>query len=387
MIMDMKGITKKFSLLVAAYGISLSATAQTPEDLSWSVTDTQNVQNAVWTEDEISEFLGRAVSLDDKPSVGEAVFKDLLGDGKIELIATIDHSGRNFFNTIIIVRRKGGSFSSQEIPALNLSNLEKHLTDLNGDGRQEILAPRPLTPYLQGTFPRAKWIAIYGWTDSLYADQSKSFAEYYKNIVLPELETALTTARQVNAPIPLALAQAEYDKALRLSGGDVESGLAFAQSLAERSDPRLRIWAAAILADIGTPFSIMALDLLTQDQDPEVSRYAKDLLNKSKQARCDSTSIKVLDIVNLDSRKPVRVVVQLSPVRGSERKLLDISSVKFGAIGAEDSLINCNNSSEGVTCLFRPEHTGLRVGDGVATLRAEGKDGSCIVGQSSINVI
>ena len=380
----------RFSLALSLLLGSFSAWAQSPADYSWTTANAHNVTTVNWTPAQIGTFLTAAIQPDDPLTVGAFKFADLLGDGNIELVATADVSGRAFFGDLLIVRRTGSlTFSAQHIAVLNLESLTDVVTDLNGDGKKEIIVPVALTPYLRGDFPEAKWTGIYTWTGSLYEEATSRFAEWYRSNVVPGLQQALDTAKQRNDSLAIALAQLQLDKAIRVSGGSAETGLTTAQLLATNSDPNLRIWAAYALADIGTPAALVSLNMLLQDANPSVARYSQTARAQGTFNRCERIPIAIESggpkhIVNIGTSKPIVVALDV-PTRG-ETAIVSTSAT-FGTSGIEQSLIACDNAIKGIRCRFRAGLTELQLADGVATLLAKRADGRCVIGRDVVQVV
>ncbi len=380
--------TAKLALAVMLFVGSLPVRAQTPSDYPWMSPDSQNVSTRTWSISQIGGFVTEVTNADDPLTVGDFLFADLLGDGSLELVASTDVSGRGFFNELLISRKNTSAFSVQRITVQNLESLAHVLADLDADGKLEIVVPVSLTPYLEGAVPQAKWTAIYTWTGALYEERTAAFAPWYAANVLHGLQQALAATQQGGDPVAIALAQIQLDKATRASGGSPDAGMTDAQALAVSNDPNLRIWAAFALADIGTPAALATLATLLRDPDPSVASYATSARDKNAQEHCDRVSITIQSggpqhLVNLVSAKPVVVVVDL-PTRGNAS--LAPKSVTFGATGIEQSLISCNHTIKGISCLFRASLTGLQVGDGVATLRAKRSDGRCVIGRDAVQV-
>jgi hypothetical protein len=380
-------MTKRcFQLGVGLFVLLVAGTtwAQTPGDYPWT-TGSGNVSTIAWTKDQIGTYLATATNLVDSSSVGDFRFADLLGDGNLELVATIDVNGRAFYNEILVVRRIGANLAIQHIPAWNLESLSRVISDLNGDGKQELQLPTSLSPYLGAQAPQVEWTAIYAWTGKLFQERTAKFAAWYTANILPPLQRALANAQNGGDAVKIALAQLELDKAVRVSGGGSETGLANAQTLATCRNPILRIWAASALADIGTPAAQTTLATLLQDPDPDVALYADAAQKEAALNQCSSVPISVLTgAINLSSGQPIKVSVGV-PTRGNVT--LVRTSPTFGEGGFAQSLISCNNDVNGMRCLFTALTTGLQVGDGVATLRAKLSDGSCIVGQAAVLVV
>ncbi|HET9555312.1 MAG TPA: HEAT repeat domain-containing protein [Anaeromyxobacteraceae bacterium] len=367
----------------AAFADSLSA-------YSWATSQADGVSRVAWSAEQVSAFLESIMHPDDAISVGDFRFADLLGDGHLELVATIDYSGRTFFNHVLVVRRNGPAmFAVQQIKAFDVRSLDGRIVDVDGDGRQELVLPEALTPYLSGPVPQVRWVAIYRWTGTVYEDSSRSFTAYYSTSILPALRAALDHAKQSGDTQLLALTQLELDKAVRMSGASTEYGIDTARSLASSDDPNLRIWAACAFADIGTSATIEPLARLTADADRSVAAYAAAARNEAAAARCSRANISVisggpLHVVNLRSKRPIRVAISSEPWRkgGSLR-----DTVTFGSSGFEQSLISCNDDWKERRCHFRISDTDLQESDGVVTLRAKLNDGSCVVGHDSVQVV
>jgi hypothetical protein len=65
-----------------------------------------------------NEKLGRELA-----ALGTYTFIDLAGDDTLELVATLDFSGRAFFNTLLVVRRGAGGFNHQELSGFGMTDL------------------------------------------------------------------------------------------------------------------------------------------------------------------------------------------------------------------------------------------------------------------------
>jgi hypothetical protein len=373
--------------------LARAAPAVTPGDVPWDTSASPNVAGAMWTHDAIAAFLA-SVTPDEPVAVGDFAFADLLGDGRLELVASVDYSGRNFFNTVVIVRRAGDAYSVQRLPALDVETLTGAIVDLNGDGKQELVLPEPLTPYLGAGEPQAKWTAIYSLSGALYVENTAAFAAYYTSNTLATLRGKLVRAEAANATAPLAIARIEYDKALRtLPLADPETGVATATTLAADADPRLRILGAAAAADIASPQAAAILRTLARDPDPDVASYAGSASDKARVAHCDRVDIDVLGggaapTVNLATTDPIYVAISgAAPRRGMYSPIV-AASITFGETGIEQSPLRCTAAGRGeMVCAFAAAESNLQAGDGVARLRARRADGTCVTGEGAIQVI
>ena len=92
---------------------------------SWRTTDSNRVSTQNWDKSVIAAFLDRIT--DGGPinsRVGDFVFEDVDGDGQLELLATVDYSGRAFLNTLFVVSRDSDSFGAQAIDVWNMKSLK-----------------------------------------------------------------------------------------------------------------------------------------------------------------------------------------------------------------------------------------------------------------------
>ena len=83
--------------------------AATPADYTWTDSRVPNVSTVNWSKADVGSFLARIYSAV-PVTVGDFRFSDLLDDGNIELIASVDYSGRWLFNHLLIVRRTDNIF-------------------------------------------------------------------------------------------------------------------------------------------------------------------------------------------------------------------------------------------------------------------------------------
>jgi hypothetical protein len=231
----------------------------------------------------------------------------------------------------------------------------------------------------------------------LYQESDGAFVSYYRANILPALEQALAAANQGTDPVAQALAQLNYDKAVRISGGEADFGIATALALATSTDATLRIWAAAALGDIGTADALRSLAILAADTDPTVAAYSAAAQQQAAVSSCEAASVTIINggrshIVNLGSKKPIVAEVRLSRERNGQ---LIGKSIRFGEAGNEQSLLACDVDDDDkhgreirlrYVCQFRTTLTNLQLGDGVATLFAKRRNGACVSGQTAVEV-
>lgn len=136
--------------------------------------------------------------------VKEYQFIDLNKDGRLELVALADVSGRGFYNNLEIVYSRPDApppidpltfefrgFVLKNIDGFGVDTLASTLKDLDGDGRFEFLVPEPLEQYQGAAKPVAVLPEVYRWNGHDYEKASARYPTYYRNVVLPRLEREL----------------------------------------------------------------------------------------------------------------------------------------------------------------------------------------------------
>jgi hypothetical protein len=126
------------------------------------------------------------------PTVGEARFVDLDRDGTLELVATVDYSGRGFFNNVVVVRQRQGHLSWTGVSnnGRSIEDLPAHLVDANGDGVPELVLEKYMDRY-EGALRVPVETVIYRWGPAGFRDASDAFPQYYRGHVIPALEKQL----------------------------------------------------------------------------------------------------------------------------------------------------------------------------------------------------
>jgi len=129
------------------------------------------------------------------PAVGEARFVDLDQDGNLELVSTVDYSGRGFFNNIVVVRQQQGHFSWTGLSnnGSSIEDLSSHLVDANRDGVPELVLEQFMDRY-EGALRVPVETVVYRWGPAGFRDESNAFPEYYRLRVIPKIEEKLAKA-------------------------------------------------------------------------------------------------------------------------------------------------------------------------------------------------
>lgn len=206
--------------------------------------------------------------------VGDFLATDLDGDGEPELVASIDYSGRNFFNRLMVAWQEPDRTRVQTLDVWHMEKLAGTVQDLDGDGRKELLVQELLTPYL-GIRPYAVWTAIKSLEAAQFAESSSRFPAFYETKVLPHLESELTIIDPAADKHVRQVTEIAYFTVLRVLGRDRNAGLERALVWSSDSDPLTRIYAVSVLQEIEDPAAAKALARLAEDADREVAGYAR----------------------------------------------------------------------------------------------------------------
>lgn len=196
-------VSHRLSLVVAGLAAGLltipAATARDDiltslQSIEWVEENRSDLEGLLSDQDTATAFMvalyGDVVVL---PNVGGHLFIDLDGDNGLELVATIDYSGRGFYASVAIVYQNGHRLDFQEVGGHggSMTNLRNSIDDLDGDGDLEITIPRLLEPY-QGVEPVPIFIDVYHWNGLQYivADPLQ-YEDFYRKRVLRRIEENL----------------------------------------------------------------------------------------------------------------------------------------------------------------------------------------------------
>src|SRR6266481_5756990 len=143
----------------------------------------------------IGNFSGHGDCSCVKPKdIDEYTWADLQGDGKFELVASMDVNGRAFFDALLIFSRDAsGRMTYQEVRGSGIHNLRTVIRDLNGDGKNELVIPTELVSH--SSAEAAIWPAVYRLEKGKYMEASGDFPSFYKDEVLPKLKDKIEDTR------------------------------------------------------------------------------------------------------------------------------------------------------------------------------------------------
>jgi len=146
--------------------------------------------------------------------VGEAAFADIEGNGKLELVATGDWSGRAFYNNVFVVTKKNGKYSWTSVHGNVFPGpLPERLVDVDGDGRLELVLENYIDRY-EGANRVPLETLIYSWQKDRFVENSDAFPFYYRDRVVPKLEQAWKTLANHPAASTSTRPRDDYDEFL-----------------------------------------------------------------------------------------------------------------------------------------------------------------------------
>ena len=194
------------------------------------------------------------------------------GDGKYEL-AIGYASGPDIGYLTVFWWDGPGKIRSQDFDSSGNASEEWYhgpiAADLNGAGQEELIMfdglhydPRPeRTKFI----PTGTWPSVYRLRDGKYVEASRDFPSFYETKILPQLDKAISKAREDAAqqkaqlrtgadPGPMRYLAALImcrDKILRMLGRDPNAGLAQAREWMTSRDPVMVDNAMVVFKDIG----------------------------------------------------------------------------------------------------------------------------------------
>ena len=191
-------------------------------------------------------------------TVGDFTWTDLVGDGRYELITTLDLSGRAFFDYLAVYERDDlGKISVQWFSEETaIGRLRSVIRDLDNDSKKELIIP---TLFPSGAYGAeslsAAWPAVYKLENGIYVEASDEFGNFYDTEVLPGLIKNIAEARAKPEPSAsdvrkLISSMLEKDKILRVLGRDRSGALAEAREWAASDDPNLAHAGAVVLREM-----------------------------------------------------------------------------------------------------------------------------------------
>ncbi|MBV6812191.1 hypothetical protein KWH19_21200 [Xanthomonas campestris pv. pennamericanum] len=115
-----------------------------------------------------------------QPTVSEAKFIDLDGDGTLELVALVDYSGRLFFNNLAVITARTGSpvVTIYRSNGTNMQDLDQRIIAKPGSPKKLLVVDRFIDQY-EGSLPSPKEQRLLELNSGSLQDVSKQHREYY----------------------------------------------------------------------------------------------------------------------------------------------------------------------------------------------------------------
>ena len=304
----MNTLRNRTSLIIAGCALAFlvsSSRAASPTDLSsgdWSVSSPNNLAHNPPTKEAVGSFIDKLAPNvchgDGPPSereVASFAFADLRHSGNLSLLVGRDCASREFFRFGYIIDKTASGFEMYEsignFSAAGTGAYASSLVqDLNDDGNFELVINTDLTGYAGAWHCVATWPVVYAWTGTSYTDVSDRFNAYYRDRLdaLTQQIAKLPPSVETDPPPRLGdpgsqddCFRAEAAKIQRVLGISPNAGLEQAVAWSRNKDKYTRIFAAQILADIGTPEALKPLRDLTADLNSVVAESAKGRLSKA----------------------------------------------------------------------------------------------------------
>ncbi|MFZ0889333.1 MAG: HEAT repeat domain-containing protein [Candidatus Binataceae bacterium] len=320
-------LTSAFIAVSCVFASSPWAAQQDLAAADWSVKSPYSLATNPPSDDAMLALLNKLTpygELHQKDTICSSRFADLRRSGNLSLVVSVG-DGRFCYPSIIDKTASGFEHYMFQ-PHTGIEKIE----DLAGNGNLEVIVDTGFTGYYGVHHCEAFWPVIYAWTGSGYTDVSSQYKGYYEQQLkslnalpsaieqaqapaagqapehgptimapVPPLVTGTSSSssngipmRPVAVPTPEApsspaatpaaipklandCTEAEAGKIERFLGISRDAGMSDAIKWANSDDSNRRDFAAAVLADIGTPDAIEYLRSLSNDTNREVAGTAK----------------------------------------------------------------------------------------------------------------
>jgi hypothetical protein len=248
--------------------------------------------NAIAAEKVVS-FINALAKQLDRPSITVQEFRFArLEEGKIHLVATIDSSGRGFYYALAVISPEGAKFRYTTLTSVSPHVLGGEVVDLDGDGRDEIIAKNFIAGYRGAQSDQIYWYSIYQWHNAVPQDVSASFQQFYDRGALPQLtylEHWLDLIAHGDHPEEVRLQKAQIE-AVRLKYrrkiiGEKNAGIEEAKAWIESGNLDFQKLGIEALVEIPDPKADEALRKLAGSSNPGVARMAQYALQQKAHPR------------------------------------------------------------------------------------------------------
>ncbi len=138
--------------------------------------------------------------------VSDFGFFDLRGDGKLELLAVLDYSGRGISTCLATVMRTESHLSVSLLDTTvfkggggELGTLSNSIKDLEGNGHLELIVSKVISDRKDRSSPAAFFNNIYVYEFGKFVLSDNLFRSYYQQVVIPELQASVASKQAVIA--------------------------------------------------------------------------------------------------------------------------------------------------------------------------------------------
>ncbi|MFO1242916.1 MAG: hypothetical protein U1E36_06920 [Rickettsiales bacterium] len=167
-------------LVLPALLLSLLSLSVEAKDFSWRLPHGSRASLSLPSPKVVERYVRRTWGLEeDEMHVCSAALVDVAKDGYYRLVASVDPSGRDFCNEVIVMRRPDRDLHTQTFSVWQVEDIAEALVDLDHDGIPELLLPQSLSAY-QGAETCGTWTRIYRWKDDNYVNASDAFPDFYE---------------------------------------------------------------------------------------------------------------------------------------------------------------------------------------------------------------
>lgn len=263
-----RSVRISFAALIVLSFLQSQATAQDISSSNWNVRANDSPQANAPSAKAILSLIATITRQETNAfDVCSYLFEDLDQDGKYELLASIDYSGRKFCNELMVVEKSEPKFVLEKVETWHADDMGNLVQDLKNDGRKELVVRQAWSDY-NGAQCVALWSKIYRFERGKLIDVSISFPMFYRQR-LNDLAKELSSNQSESVCTIM-----EIDKINRFLGLSPTAGFARAQQWKLSSDPKIRAKAIDVFKDIKDSGSRAELTRMRHDPNQIVSEKA-----------------------------------------------------------------------------------------------------------------
>jgi hypothetical protein len=183
--------------IIALMWNSVRAVATTLQDtlrVSWNQQSISSLQKLLSDRKTVQGIVSEIIALEpnndeeeranDTPDVVEYKFVDLSGDGSVQLVCTLDYSGREHATVLMIINYQQGRMETAYLYSggggVGMGQLGGVIQDINGDGRNEVVMSYALVPFISPMTPTPYMEHIYVYRSGALVQADREFIDYYR---------------------------------------------------------------------------------------------------------------------------------------------------------------------------------------------------------------